>query len=415
LLIDARSIPQGTSVETDVCIIGAGAAGITLALEFAGRPFRVCLLESGGFEPDAETQALARGRVFGRAYYRLETARVRRFGGSTNSWQGICRPLESSDFEARDWVPHSGWPFGADVLHPYYERAQKRCRLEAFGYDGQRWASAERPLLPFDSGVVESRVSQIAPIRFGEIYRKDVTRAPNVDTYLFANVVELVASENGRIVERASVACLAGNRFSVRARFFILATGGIENARLLLASNRVQRAGLGNSHDLVGRFFMEHPHVISAAFLASSARISLDFYRARPVSRAEVAGLLTLSEETRRSERMLSFGCFPPQDAELPEFEVSLARMIREMDGRPGAAAERAVFWMGVGEQAPNPESRVRLADERDALGMPRVQLEWRLGALDKRSLRRAHEILAREFGRAGCCSARTIISGRRS
>jgi choline dehydrogenase-like flavoprotein len=402
LLIDARSIPQGTTVETDLCIIGAGAAGITLALECAGGPFRVCLLESGGFEPDPETQALSRGRVFGRAYYKLESARVRRFGGSTSSWQGICRPLESSDFEARDWVPHSGWPFGAEVLRSYYERAQERCRLEAFGYDGQRWASAERPLLAFEAGVVESRVFQIAPVRFGEVYRKDVTKAPNVDTFLFANVVELEASENGRIVERVAVACLAGNRFSVRARLFILATGGIENARLLLASNRVQRAGLGNPHDLVGRFFMEHPHVISAAFLASSARIPLDFYRARPVSRAEVAGLLTLPEETRRRERMLSFGCFPPQDAELPEFEVSLARMIREMDGRPGAAAERAVLWMGVGEQVPNPESRVRLADERDALGMPRVQLEWRLGALDKRSLRRAHEILAREFGRAG-------------
>jgi choline dehydrogenase-like flavoprotein len=402
LLIDARSIPQGTTVETDLCIIGAGAAGITLALECAGGPFRVCLLESGGFEPDPETQALSRGRVFGRAYYKLESARVRRFGGSTSSWQGICRPLESSDFEARDWVPHSGWPFGAEVLRSYYERAQERCRLEAFGYDGQRWASAERPLLAFEAGVVESRVFQIAPVRFGEVYRKDVTKAPNVDTFLFANVVELEASENGRIVERVSVACLAGNRFSVRARLFVLATGGIENARLLLASNRVQRAGLGNPHDLVGRFFMEHPHVISAAFLASSARIPLDFYRARPVGRAEVAGLLTLSEETRRRERMLSFGCFPPQDAELPEFEASLARVIREMDGRSGAAAERAVFWMGVGEQAPNPESRVRLADERDALGMPRVRLEWRLGALDKRSLRRAHEILAREFGRAG-------------
>jgi choline dehydrogenase-like flavoprotein len=402
LLVDARSIPQDSTVETDVCIIGAGAAGITLALECAGRPFRVCLLESGGLEPDAATQALSRGRVFGRAYYRLETARDRRFGGSTNSWQGICRPLEPGDFEARDWVPHSGWPFGAEMLRPYYERAQERCRLEDFDYDAERWASAERPLLGFEGDVVESRAFQIAPIRFGEIYRKDVTKAQNVDTYLFANVVELEASESGRIVERARVACLTGNRFSVHARHFVLATGGIENARLLLVSNRVQRAGLGNAHDLVGRFFMEHPHVISAALLASSARIPLDFYRARPVSRAEVAGFLTLSEGTRRRERMLSFGCFPPQDAELPEFEVSLARVIREMDGRPGAAAQRAVLWMGVGEQAPNPESRVRLTDERDALDMPRVQLEWRLGALDKHSLRRGHAILAREFGRAG-------------
>jgi choline dehydrogenase-like flavoprotein len=411
VLLDARNVPQGTNVEVEICVIGAGAAGISLALELAGRPYRVCLLESGGLEPDPASQALYRGRVFGRSYFSLDSARKRRFGGSTNCWDGLCRPLDPIDFEARDWVPHSGWPFEAQELRPYYERAQEVCRLEGFDYEGARWASQARPLLPFEDGALETRVVQRAPSRFGAIYREAVRGAANVHTYLFANVVELLANEEGRAVERARVACLDGNRFSVRARLFVLATGGIENPRLLLASKRVQPAGLGNQHGQVGRFFMEHPHLISGALLPSGPRLPLGLYQEHPAGRANIAGLLTASDATLRRERTLSFASFPAQRAELPEFEVALARVIGEMDTGPGGPAGGAYFLMNVCEQAPNPESRVRLIEERDALGMPRVQLEWRLSSIDKRSLRRAHEILARELGRAGLGRLQIMLS----
>jgi len=402
VLVDARSVLRKRSVEADVCVIGAGAAGITLARGLADRSRRVVLLESGGFEPDSATQALYRGRVFGRSYFRLDESRSRQFGGSTNCWQGLCRPLAPIDFEERSWVPHSGWPFGAEELHPYYDRAQQALGIGPFEYDGAEWATAELPVLPFAGDDIQTRVFQVNPARFLELHREELVRAGGVDLYLFANVVDIETDPDARRVERVQVACLDGNRFSVTARHFVLATGGIENARVLLASRGARPAGLGNDHDLVGRFFMEHPHVVAGAFLPSSAALPLGFYRAHVRRGVNVAGYLAPSEGLQRRESLLGFGSFLAQEAPLPEFEVALGRIVNEMDAPKQPAPDRAAFFMNELEQAPNPNSRVRLIEQKDALGMPRVQLEWRLSALDKLSIHRAHEVLGRELGRAG-------------
>ena len=273
--------------------------------------------------------------------------------------------------------------------------------LDAYDYGAERWGG--EGLVPFDLGeAFESRVLQVSPRRFGVAYRDQLVQAPNVDTYLFANLTGFAAGPEGRRVETARVATLSGRRFRVRARLFVLATGGIENARLLLASNDVQPRGLGNDHDLVGRYFMEHPHVLAGALLRSSNRISVDFYRARDAGRIQVTGLLIPSPALQRRERLLAFGSFLSPTAELPEFESALASVVAGMD-RPGEPATRqAFFFMNECEQAPNPASRVRLDDERDALGVPRVRLEWRLSNLDRESLRRGHELLAGALGRAG-------------
>ncbi len=398
-------------METDVCVIGAGAAGLTLARELAGAPFRVALLESGGFDPDPPTQALYRGRVHGRRYFTLDACRSRQFGGSTNCWQGLCRPLDPIDFEARDWVPHSGWPFQAAALAPFYVRAQQVLRLEDFAYDAGRWATPEHAPLPFASGAIESRVFQVAPTRMGELYRDEITGARNVDTWLFANAVEIETDAEARSVRSVRVATLDGNSFPVRARLFVLATGGIENARLLLASNRVQQAGLGNGNDLVGRFFMEHPHVVAGAFLRSGSAVSLSFYRAREAGRVKLAGYLAGSDALQREERLLAFSAFLAQEAALPDFERALGRVVYEGDVAGGEPVSRAVFFMNEIEQAPNPNSRVRLGEERDALGMPRVRLEWRLSSIDKQSIRRSHLILGRELGRAGLGRLQLMLS----
>ena len=398
MLHDARSLPAATELEAQICVIGAGAAGISLARALSGQGFRVLLLESGGLEADPASQDLYRGRVYGRNYFQLDVCRTRRFGGSTHCWHGLCRPLDAIDFEARDWVPHSGWPFGLDALLPYYERAQEVLRLEPFDYEATSWAREALPLLPLASDEIRSGVFQVAASRFGELYREEIEQAPNVDSFLFANVVGFDIDERGdeRGIARARVACLDGNAFTVKARTFVLATGGIENARLLLAS------GLGNQHDLVGRYFMDHPHVVAGAFLPSQAELSLRFYRAHPEGRIELAGYLTTTDAARRSEQLLGWCAFLAQEAPLPELEQRLASVLREMD-HPGAQpAGRAVFFTNELEQAPNPASRVVLTDLKDALGVPRPQLEWRLSAVDKRSARRTHEILGRALGAAG-------------
>src|SRR5947208_1055552 len=108
--VDARSVPTGTTLDTDVCIVGAGAAGCTLARELSDLPLRVCLIESGGVRMDPSTQALAEGEVIGDQAFPLDEVRVRGFGGTTAIWAGSCRPLDQRDFQAHDWEPYSGWP-----------------------------------------------------------------------------------------------------------------------------------------------------------------------------------------------------------------------------------------------------------------------------------------------------------------
>ncbi len=410
MLHDAREVPSGTVIEREVCVIGAGAAGIALGLELAGAPFRVAILESGGFDPEPETQDLYRGRIYGRAYHPLHEARTRQFGGSTNCWVGMCRPLEAIDFAAREWVPHSGWPFGLETLRPFYERAQRICLLEDFVYDGSSWATAARPVLPLHGELFETRNFQVAPNRFGKVHRSAITSAANLDTFLHANAVELVTNEAGTKIESVRVATLAGGALELRARLYVLATGGIENARILLASNRRHPSGVGNAHDLVGRFFMEHPHLTAAAFLPARSELPLELYHPHERGRVFNWAVMMPTESVQRREQTLDFWAVLASEGALPGFERSLAQSVHRLDGADGEASSRAVFLLAAGEQVPNPQSRVRLVEERDALGMPRVQLDWRLSAQDKRSMLRSHQLLARALGAAGLGRLQVLI-----
>jgi len=121
---DARTLPNGTLLEGDLCIVGAGAAGLSIALEWIDAGKKVILLEGGGLEYEARTQDLYRGEIVGLPYYPLQAARRHHFGGTTGHWAGFCSTYDPSDFEKRPWVPHSGWPITRASLDPFYARAQ---------------------------------------------------------------------------------------------------------------------------------------------------------------------------------------------------------------------------------------------------------------------------------------------------
>lgn len=401
MLIDARKLSPGTRIDADVCIVGAGAAGISIARELRGLALRICLLESGGLTPEDATQGLYRGTNLGRRYFRLDRTRTRFFGGSTNCWMGFCRPLDADDFEKRDWISDSGWPFGGDTLLPYYRRAQSVCRLGPFRYRGDECATPQLPQLAFPDGDVVTRCFQIAPTRFGEIYRDEITGAANIDTYLHTNVVELEPGEAGGAIARVHARTLAGNDLRFHPKVVVLATGGIENARILLASRRVQTSGLGNQNDLVGRYFMEHPHTLTGEFLPSGP-VRLGLYRTHRRGGVAVLGVLALSEAVRRREGLANFTASLGAPQPLDPFEGDLATTVAGVDGGRAPSADVKYVLSNECEQVPNPESRVVLAYERDPLGMNRVELKWRLSAQDKSSLRRSHELLARGLGRAG-------------
>ena len=201
MIVDARFLQENYTIETDVCIVGAGTAGLTLAREFINKNIKVSLLESGGLKPDQETQSLCWGENVGHPYFPLDTARARYFGGTTNRWHiaigdhqlgARMRPLDEIDFEQKEWVPHSGWPFSKRHIDPFYDRAQAMCKIKPLTYEVADWEDPEKvPRLPLDSNHVRTVIYKFGSRDpFITEYAREVTQAPNITTLLYANVIE---------------------------------------------------------------------------------------------------------------------------------------------------------------------------------------------------------------------------------
>jgi choline dehydrogenase-like flavoprotein len=423
MLVDARSIPSDELIASDVCIIGGGPAGISIALALKQRAVKIVLLESGGVSPDEEAQRLNQGIATGHRYYGLDTCRVRGLGGSTNMWGGWCRPLDDEDFDERDWMPHSGWPVTKAELAPYYARAQGVCRLGPYDYDARRWPdAAHHSNRASASSTLSDIVFQIGPTRFGREYRADLARASNVTVLMHANATELEMDASHRRVVRVRVATLAGSSFAVASRIFVLAAGGIENPRILLASRRQRGCGIANEHDLVGRFFTEHLHVPVGILRPKSGTAS--FYGERRTRGVTVRGGMSLCAAVR-SQRQLH-GCGVTfHNSDDPHDVLSPTRMpagyeslrllmkaarhgerpahvwhhatnvltsldtVATLAYRKVVKPHAAALMIGCRtEQVPNPDSRVTLDESRDPFGVPRARLHWTLTARDIGSFR---------------------------
>jgi choline dehydrogenase-like flavoprotein len=429
--VDARTLENGSVIEGDLCIVGAGAAGISMALEWLTSKSRVILLEGGGFGYDPRMQELYRGESVGLPYFPLDAARLHYFGGTTGHWAGFCSTLDPMDFEVRDWVPHSGWPIERAVLDPYYARAHKVLGLGPYEYDAAAWQRRDAALTPFalDPQVAWTKMWQFsAPARLGTLYRDPIVAAPDVHLFTHANVVEIEANESASVVESLRVRTFEGKELRVRAARFVLACSTIQNARLLLASNRQATAGLGNGHDLVGRYFMEHLEMPSGNLATLGDRSANAKMYAFEFGHTKARGELALTPEIQRERRILNATVsLEPAPLDAPAestFQWATPDVVAKMRAParadaaapdtavadkaapgtlvPDAAAPRTFHLLTRQEQAPNPASRVTLAPERDALGMPRVRLDWRLTDLDRQSFRAFYEVLGREMGRAG-------------
>ncbi len=448
MFIDTRNVEQNTVIETAVCIIGAGVAGITLGLEMASAGIDACILESGGFGPDDETRDLYRGESVGLPYTFADGSRSRYFGGSSNCWGGWCRPLDPWDFEKRDWIPHSGWPFGLDELAPYYARTHELLKLGPQNFDPAYWErEIGRPdvrRLPLSTGDLRDTVAQFSPpVRFGKAYREELSRAQRVRVFLHANVLNIDADAQGSTISRLQVGTVSGRRMTVVSKIFVLATGGIENARLLLASNNVQAAGLGNANDLVGRYFMDHPrmmcgkvrmrpgvprnklydikyHYQNAAVSAHGTKISSQFAPKQELMEREK--LLNsrvwvysrfFGEGSAGSEALIRCKeALMQKDQPGRSLKADIATMAAHPFDTVGYGLTRLLQWpvlitgvtlQAIVEAEPNPDSRVTLStDRRDRFGLPRVKVEWRLGDQVKRTFDRTFALFAQELQMAG-------------
>ena len=423
MLIDFKAEDAPTRFDADVCIIGAGAAGQTLARRLVSQHCRVLLVESGGADYESDVASLGGGELLGSPYYDLEDARLRFFGGTTAIWGGRCAELDEIDFMARDWVPWSGWPFGKATLTPYYKRAREQLQLDVMPTLEQFWSTLDHQPPTLGSGVLSSALWQFDDRwdRFGFPANARLAERDGMTVLLHATVTDLELSYESTVVTGATLKAIGGRSAKVKASVFILAAGGLENPRLLLASNRQAQYGVGNQNDLVGRFFMEHPHARGGRIDLHAPWDALSAYRQSfTVEGRRYAATLRASDELQQRQRILN-SSFTPRVRRHPGARQNLAlqmystmkheisptrsgrRLWRLVKNLAAWFIERTdpVFpWLQLksdarglymyvrAEQAPNPNSRVRLSSERDANDMPMISLDWRFSELDKRSLR---------------------------
>ena len=475
MFVDGRTISAGDVLEADVAIVGGGAAGITLAMELDGVGMRVLLVESGGFELETETQLLCRGENVGLPYFDLVGARLRYLGGSTNHWAGICRPFEAFDLATHEWIAESGWPIGIRDLDRYYARAGELCGLPSDEWSTDEWIErSPYPVLPLDPAAVETRIAQNVPDtqrRFARNYRDELDAA-DARIVLNSNLVEIEVGDQADLVSGLRLRTLTGVDFRATARHYVLAAGGIENPRLLLASTERFSAGVGNGEDLVGRYFLEHPRFIGGTFIPFDPDLDVGFYLTHDAGNSRITGYLSLPEAVRESEgisdiqfrleprfapyyrrdigeedlaalrrltgraeessdlledanrvaddltswrRLLALG--GPLPVPVPEVAAAAiadperrAALIPEVFGdiatvlfgeSIGRIPVEAIDVVTRIDPTPNPDSRIRLGSDRDALGMRIVELDWQLSEGDRSSVARASELLGAELGRA--------------
>jgi choline dehydrogenase-like flavoprotein len=408
LLVDAHEIDAESVVRSDICIIGGGAAGISIARELHASGRSVCLLEGGAFEPDAFSTSLYEGSFSGTllqpedAY--LTSSRLRFFGGTTNHWAGWCRPLDPIDFEVRDWIPHSGWPLSRAELEPYYGRAAAVLQIRPFDYDPR---SVMPELPPDDGGKFDTVVFHMSPpTRFGTEYRDELVAAPNVRVVLQATATRLEAEPQSGRVRRVECRAPDKRRFFVEADRFVLATGGIENARLLLLSTEVDPPGLPLRSDAIGRYFMDHPHVTAGFTVLSDAEWFRPYRYFEPAGFGHRAiALLKPSVEMQRELELPNIDVYfrgaGKKRSEKTEREALALALVDGFDSpsEPEGEGPTLARIRVKSEALPNPESRVTLAAEKDAFGSPLAHLDWRLGARDATAVRTVVEQLALDLG----------------
>ena len=463
MLLDTTDFPDNHEMHADIAIVGAGAAGISMALDLLGSNLSVLLLESGGFEEELATQDLYAGTVVDqRLHSAPDRYRQRRFGGTTTIWGGRCMPFDPIDFEARDGVPGSGWPIARSDIDPFYARANALCEAGAFAYTTD--AAFGPAALPIVDGFSSADFSTnrlerfSCPTNFAARYVHKLKGSHNVRVVLHANLTKIALDESGAQVEQLVLRTMNGKRLTARAARYVLATGGLETARLLLANRDRHPAGLGNTYDMVGRYYMCHvAGTIGAIQFTCPANAVYRGYRISPDG-VYCRQRFALEEDAQRREGIGNFVArlHHPRITDPAHRNAVLSLLYLAKPLIPyeyqqrlhGAHQTSAADWMrhvanvitdpfeATGfawhmlrdrklaerkfpsiiinskanlysidfhaEQYPNFSSRVLLDDTVDALGMPRIKIDWRYLSEDVRTVSRSLEILAGNFASSG-------------
>lgn len=454
---DAGAVPLKGILECDVCIVGAGFAGIALASELSQSSMRVVVLESGGLKTDSVTEDLNKGSVVSEHHGPLHLYRQRRFGGTSAVWGGRCAPFDKIDFEQRDWVPGTGWPLSRDDLDPFYERAYAYCDLGRYGVYIDELLAKDHG--EFVSEVLPGNVRTDAlwlfspPTNFARKYRDSLEKSKNVQVVLHATCVNITTDYSLEKVECLDVMSSSMNHFSVRAGQYVLASGGLEATRLLLQSD------LATSLPALGRFYLSHiSGTVGPLQFTPGRKIQWDYERT--MDKVYCRRTFRIDETHQRARRLLNFRASldspPPNDPRHgiavlsalylakrylvrripPEYSVGLSSLSRYQElslhvknlllGLPSLSAYALKFLFARvvakrklpsvilpsrtnsyylhfdAEQSPNWESRVYLGRDEDRFGNKRLVADWRSDERDIQSVLNSVKAIGDELHSAG-------------
>ena len=469
MITDALALPPDQTLRGDVCIVGAGAAGITLGCELERSGLDVIMLEAGSLKYDADLQDGLAGEVAGGSVHSPpEMYRRVMLGGATTIWGGRCVPLDPIDLARRDYVRHSGWPLGWQELEAFYPRAMAYCEAGQFAFRvGEALGeTAPETIAGFaDRDLSADLLERFSPpTNFGRAYLDRLKLAPRLKLILRARAIRL--HERDGHIARLHVESGPGRAMSVEARHYILALGGLETTRLLMASDTTRCGGLGNQGNALGRFYMCHVENTLGRLRVTPATRPIALHFERTADGVYVRRKLALSPEAQRARGLLNTAArlhypliadpahgdgvlsmmYLVKDAIIPEYRRKLAAI--EIANRDRLTRDRA-FWaahmrnVGAGatdvarfgvdwlrrrtfarrklpfvvvqsrdasypldinaEQIPDRSNTVSLSDARDLNGMRRLVVNWRLAAQDVDSLVRAMGVMRAAFARSGC------------
>jgi choline dehydrogenase-like flavoprotein len=470
MIINALTSGLPDRIEADVVIIGSGPAGIVVALELAAAGQEVIVVEAGGDHFSRSSQAIYRAEtVSPEAHGQVDMFRRRMLGGSSTLWGGRCIPFDPIDFEARPWLRHARWPVSYEEVARFYPKALEYAEAGEPLFDaGSALPGSPAALAPgVTSGdVVLDRIERFSrPSDFARAHGQQLRTAPGLRLYYNAPVEHILTHSDGN--HAAGVRLRVGNRsVEIAATRVVIAAGGLETVRLLLASDEARSCGLGNERELVGRFYQCHleGEIGTIAFPARATESRIDYQRATDGTYCR--RYLWLSPEAQRRDKLAGLVLRPShanivdpnhRDPVLSAMYLTKSLIVREYArkmtsleavardgykggqigyysahlrnvilGSPRLAAfgvdwtrrrilasrklpsvvlvdRRARYPIDVNaEQEPNPDSRITLGGERDALGMRRLRIDWRTTADDHHRLAEGMRVIQRAIEPSG-------------
>ncbi len=454
MLIDAESLATGSVIESDVTVVGAGAAGIVIAMELSRAGKRVTLVESGGPRYSERVQALAETPFRDAELHPpMSECTRRQIGGTSAIWGGRVVPFDPVDFDDRPHIPHSRWPISYESIAPYFPRVCEYLLAGEPEFDIRNIPGVTRhsivPGLP-DGDITSTSLERWSVINFGAVYADDLRRADRLSLVHGLTCVEIECEPGRKKVSAIRAKTLSGKEVLLKSRRHVIACGGLNTTRLMLASDRVHAGGIGNHSDKLGRFYQGHVsgRIAEVHFSTPPRETVYGFdrdpegvYLRRRFSFSREfqhrAGLGNISAwlvnpeigDPAHGNGILSFA-YLTLSSPFGKFLASEAIRKSAIKGQQGSAwahvlnmvrdfprtawfiptfgygryfAKRKVpgFFQPsrgnvytlhyFGEPMPNPDSRVTLADERDELGLRRIRIDQRYTARDAQYVVEAH------------------------